>query len=150
MKKLAVNVVVFLVCTLLAFSHAARAQDARYTRGTEPENAPVKLQVLGLSKDRTGIHYRITVLTHKPIRRIELNVTAYTDDAYIGATTIGWPARGASGSLVMGHSYDCVKTILHRPLNHLNKLTVDRDVMHVLFADGTTWTSAGIFSGTGR
>lgn len=143
MKRFAMIVVaLMLVLPLVAWAQKPA------TGGAEPENAPVKVQVLGLSKDRMGISYRVTVLTHKPIRSVDLGVTAYSNEGYINALSLKWPVAGRGQG--WGRSYDCVQRIVSKPLVSGDTLSVDRGVLQVTYTDGSTWTSAGKYAGTSR
>lgn len=141
MKKIAA----FLIVLMLVAPHLACAQEKE---AEEAGDAPVKVHVLGLSKDRMGISYRVTIASHKPIRTVDLGVSAHSEEAYIGAVSLKWPA--ARQSVARGRTYDCTLKVLSKPLQASDKLTVRRGVLHVVFSDGSTWTSAGKYSGTGR
>jgi hypothetical protein len=147
MKKLAW---VLLAATLLMpLPSIAEPAASPAKAAAEPADAPVRVQVTGLSKDRRSIDYKVTVFTHKPIRSVELGVSAYSEEGYIGALSLRWPS-GRYRNLGWGRTSEASLKILQKPLPANDTLTVERGVLQVIYADGTTWTSAGKYAGTSR
>lgn len=128
---------------LLVLPSVVRAEDF------QPSSyEPVKVKVSGLSADRRGVRYQVTVDTTRAIRRVEQDVTLYTDDDYLGTATLTWHV---SGGLTSGKTYDVVDhSALKRAVDKTTTLTAQRGVLRVYYADGTCWTAAGTAGVTTR
>lgn len=127
------------------------AQNSAYpVSGADPDDVPVKVVVNGLSTDRQGIDFQVTLLTHKPVKTVELGVTAFTSEHYIGALDLRWPQGGASHAVSQGRTYACTQRVLSKPLAADEQLSITRGVLQVTFTDGSTWTSADKYGASGR
>lgn len=140
-----------LMLFALAVPLGVHAQNTAYSvSGTDPDDVPVKIELLGLSSDRHGIDYRVTLLTHKPIRSIDMAVTAYTSEQYLGALSLRWPSTSGRTAARQGHTYTCTQHLFSKAIPADETLSISRGVLQVNFTDGTNWTSAGTVGASGR
>ena len=108
------------------------------TPATNDAERPVEFSYLGLTPDKERIHYKIKVLTAKPISQVDLG-TKFTDDAgkVLDETTFAWQNIVKSKRLPIeqGKTYEVEDDL---PEGATKAEVV---LKRVIFEDGTQWTA---------
>jgi len=129
------------IATLLAFVFLVLPTVVRAEDFQPSTYEPVKVKVVGLSADRRGIHYQVTIDSTRAVRRIEQDVTLYTDDDYLGVATLTWNVPGGAKS---GKSFDVTdRSAIKRPVGKGSQFDFRAGLLRVYYADGTCWTASG-------